>query len=32
MAAPDLATYGQMKAPAWQLLMEWAEHWAHQTN
>lgn len=33
-AAPDLAGYGQIKAPAWLLLMECANRWAteHQAS
>lgn len=31
-AAPDLASYGQIKAPAWLLLMECANHWARSTD
>ncbi|HEY0693303.1 MAG TPA: GrpB family protein [Kribbella sp.] len=30
--APDLATYGSIKSPAWQLLMELAERWATDTG
>jgi GrpB-like predicted nucleotidyltransferase (UPF0157 family) len=29
--APDLASYGQIKAPAWSLLMECANNWAKET-
>lgn len=28
--APDLASYGQIKAPAWALLMECANRWAEE--
>lgn len=28
----DLASYGQIKAPAWSLLMECAEHWADDSD
>ena len=28
--APDLSSYGQLKAPAWTLLMECARSWAEQ--
>jgi dephospho-CoA kinase len=31
-AAPDLASYGQIKAPAWLLLMECADRWAEATG
>ncbi|GAB3536347.1 GrpB family protein [Arthrobacter tecti] len=30
--APDLASYGQIKAPAWSLLMECANSWAKANN
>jgi len=30
--APDLASYGQIKAPAWALLMECANEWAKETG
>jgi GrpB-like predicted nucleotidyltransferase (UPF0157 family) len=30
--APDLAAYGQLKAPAWRLLMQLAETWASGTG
>jgi GrpB-like predicted nucleotidyltransferase (UPF0157 family) len=30
--APDLASYGQIKAPAWALLMECANRWAKETG
>jgi GrpB-like predicted nucleotidyltransferase (UPF0157 family) len=31
-AAPDLGSYGQIKAPAWTLLMECASRWANETG
>ncbi|HEY9292771.1 MAG TPA: GrpB family protein [Microlunatus sp.] len=31
-SAPDLAGYGQIKLPAWTLLMECAERWAADTH
>ncbi|HEY3558960.1 MAG TPA: GrpB family protein [Kribbella sp.] len=31
-SVPDLADYGQIKAPATTLLIQTAEHWATQTN
>lgn len=31
-AAGDLASYGSIKAPAWQLLMELAERWAAEAS
>jgi GrpB-like predicted nucleotidyltransferase (UPF0157 family) len=31
-ACSDLAVYGAIKAPAWRLLMELAEHWAAQAG
>lgn len=31
-ATPDLASYGQIKAPAWLLLMECANRWASETD
>ncbi len=31
-AAPDLAGYGRIKYPAWCLLMELAEVWAHDSG
>ncbi|NIK58690.1 GrpB family protein [Kribbella shirazensis] len=31
-SVPDLADYGQIKAPATKILMTSAEHWATQTN
>lgn len=30
--APDLASYGQIKAPAWSLLMECANQWAIEND
>lgn len=30
--APDLAAYGQLKHPAWLLLMDLAENWARDTD
>jgi GrpB-like predicted nucleotidyltransferase (UPF0157 family) len=30
--APDLASYGQIKAPAWSLLMECADRWAAENR
>lgn len=30
--SPDLAAYGQLKLPAWRLLMELAEDWATSTG
>lgn len=31
-AAPDLASYGKIKAPAWSLLMECANRWAIEND
>jgi GrpB-like predicted nucleotidyltransferase (UPF0157 family) len=31
-AAPGLASYGRIKAPAWLLLMECADHWAESND